>query len=162
MKPKVYIETTVVSYLTAWRSPQLVMAANQEATRIWWDEQRPFFDLYVSEIVIQEASGGDPVAAQRRLESLSGFSALAITDESHSLAEQLARVARLPDKAKLDALHISVATVHGMDYLRTWNCRHIANATLRNVMAQHCVACGSVMPVICTPPELIEETFDDE
>jgi hypothetical protein len=70
MKPKVYIETTIISYLTAWRSPQLVMAANQESTRSWWDEQRPTFDLYVSQAVVEEASRGDPAAAEHGLEAI--------------------------------------------------------------------------------------------
>ena len=158
MKPKVYIETTIISYLTAWRSPQLVMAANQEATRNWWDEERDRFDLFVSQIVIQEASAGDAAAAQRRLESISGLAELPITDEVSLLAKKLIDKTPLPEKAKLDALHIATATVNGMDYLLTWNCRHIANATLRNSMNQICQAVGYEMPVICTPIELIAET----
>ena len=158
MKPRVYIETTIISYLTAWRSPQLVMAANQEATRNWWDEERVRFDLFVSQIVIQEASAGDAAAAQRRLESISGLAELPITDEVNLLAKELIDKTPLPEKAKLDALHIATATVNGMDYLLTWNCRHIANATLRNAMSQICQTAGYDLPVICTPIELIAET----
>ena len=161
MKPKVYIETTIISYLTAWRSPQLVMAANQETTRNWWDGERHNFDLFVSEAVFQEASAGDPVAAQRRLEAIKDLSELSITDEARQLAKELIDATRLPEKARVDAVHIATATVNGMDYLLTWNCRHIANATLRNSMAAVCQRAGYEMPVICTPLELIAEFEND-
>jgi hypothetical protein len=143
MKPKVYIETTIISYLTAWRSPQLVMAANQEMTRTWWDEERDRFELFISELVVQEASAGDPGAASRRLAVIGDLAALTITDEVVELAEELVNGTPLPAKARLDALHIAAATVNGMDYLLTWNCRHIANATLRNTMSDLCAAAGS-------------------
>ena len=161
MKSKVYIETTIISYLTAWRSPQLVMAANQEMTRGWWDAERHNFDLYVSEAVIQEVSAGDPAAAQRRLEAIQEFSALPITEEARQLAKQLIDNTPLPEKASIDAVHIATATVNGMDYLLTWNCRHIANATLRNSMGEICQSAGYVMPIICTPLELIAESRND-
>ena len=89
MKPKVYLETTIISYLTAWRSPQLVMAAHQESTRNWWDDERHSYDLYTSEAVLQEASLGDPSAAQKRLEVLSDLPELQITDEARLLAKEL-------------------------------------------------------------------------
>ena len=89
MKSKVYIETTIVSYLTAWRSPQLIMAANQESTRSWWDDDRHNFDLYISEAVIQEASAGDPIAARHRLEAIRELSELSITEEARQLAKEL-------------------------------------------------------------------------
>ncbi|HUT13831.1 MAG TPA: type II toxin-antitoxin system VapC family toxin [Thermoguttaceae bacterium] len=157
MRPKVYIETTVVSYLSAWRSPELVMAAQQEATRNWWDEQRERFDLYVSEAVIVEASAGDVGAAKRRLEVVEGIPELEITDEARDLAKRLVADIPLPEKAQLDALHIALATVNAMDYLLTWNCRHIANAALRHRIEAVCDSAGYETPVICTPPELIED-----
>lgn len=113
---RVYIETTIVSYLTAWRSPQLVMAANQEVTRQWWDDERQHFDLYVSEAVLEEAASGDPKAADRRLNSIRGIAELAITDEVRDLAKALIDRGQLPRKASLDALHIAIATVHGMAF----------------------------------------------
>jgi predicted nucleic acid-binding protein len=155
MKAKVYLETTIISYLTAWRSPQLVMAAQQEATRKWWDEEKGKFDIFVSEIVIQEASGGDPIAAQRRLETIKDFSELAVTNEARDLAKELIEKTPLPQKAALDALHIAISTVNGMDYLLTWNCRHIANATLRDNLESICEGAGYKIPIICTPLELI-------
>ena len=161
MKPKVYIETTIISYLTAWRSPQLVMAAHQETTRNWWDDERQNFDLFVSETVIQEAAAGDSAAAQRRLEVLREIAELEITDEARQLAKELFLKTPLPENAQVDALHIATATTNGMDYLLTWNCRHIANATLRIAMAAVCETAGYEIPVICTPLELLEEHRND-
>ncbi len=115
------------------------------------------FDLYVSQAVIQEASAGDPVAAQRRLDIIEELPELAINHEARELASVLIENTPLPDKAKVDALHIATATVHGMDYLLTWNCRHIANATFRNIMDAICQSAGYEMPIICTPLELIAE-----
>ena len=156
MPPRVYLETTIVSYLTAWKSTELVMAANQEATRCWWEEHRAKYDLFVSEVVVREASAGDPDAAARRLAVLSNLPELAIIEEAIDLANALIRRAPLPEKAQLDALHIALSAVHGMDYLLTWNCRHIANATLRHGIEATCQECGFVSPVICTPLELME------
>ncbi|MCW5200083.1 type II toxin-antitoxin system VapC family toxin [Desulfobulbus sp. F1] len=161
MKPRVYLETTVISYLTAWRSPQLIMAAQQEATRSWWDEERHHFDLFVSEIVVQEALAGDGNAARRRMEALEGIPELRITDEAIELAKVLINRRQLPEKARLDALHIAVAAVHAMEYLLTWNCRHIANATAQKAMRGICKEAGCTLPLICTPLELIEERNDD-
>lgn len=116
MKPKVYLETTVISYLTSWRSPQLLMAAQQDATRNWWDEERNEFELFLSEAVIQEASSGDVSAAQRRIDVIAGIPELEITDETRDLAKLIIHQSALPEKARIDALHIAIATVHGMDY----------------------------------------------
>ena len=138
IKPKVYIETTIISYLTAWRSPQLVMAANQESHSRLVDEERHYFDLYISEAVVQEASGGDPSAVERRLEAIKGLPNLPITDDGRQLAKELITKTPLPTNAQLNAPHIAIATVNGMDYLLMWNCRHIANATLRGAMARIC------------------------
>jgi hypothetical protein len=157
MKPSVYIETTIPSYLTAWRSPELVMAANQESTRKWWEECRPKFELFISAFVLYEASAGDPEAAKRRLEIIAGLSELDVNEEVEALARQLLGHAAVPHKAKIDALHSSVAAVHGVDYLLTWNCRHIANAVLRPKIEAVCRAMSYEPPIICTPPELTED-----
>ncbi len=161
MNPRVYIETTIISYLTAWRSPQLVMAAHQEATRQWWDEERHHFDIFVSEAVIQEVSAGDAEAAQGRLDAIKGIAELMITNEVRDLAKVLIDKGQLPHKVSVDALHIATATVNGMDYLLTWNCRHIANATLQTSMRTICEESGYVLPILCTPIELIEVPRDD-
>ncbi len=156
MKPSVYIETTIPSYLTAWSSPQLLMAANQHVTRAWWDNERHKFDLYISEIVLYEANCGDANAVSRRLEVLNGLSELAITQEVESLAGILIAENVLPEKSNDDALHISIASVYRVDYLLTWNCKHIANAVMRPKIERTCRVAGYEPPVICTPQELMD------
>jgi hypothetical protein len=134
-----------------------MMAAHQEATRTWWDEQKDSFDVFISKAVTEEASAGDSDAAQRRLEVLKDIPELDITDEARDLAKMLIANTPLPEKAQIDALHIAVATVHGMDYLLTWNCRHIANATYRHPIDAVCESAGYQAPILCTPLELMEE-----
>jgi len=107
------------------------MAANQEATRSWWETSRPKYELFISNVVVQEASGGDPDAAKLRVAVINGLPALDVSEEVEMLAEKLVSGAALPENAKTDALHIAIATVHGIDYLLTWNCKHIANAVMR-------------------------------
>jgi predicted nucleic acid-binding protein len=153
MKPKVYIETSIPSYLTAWRSRDLIVAANQEITKEWWDS-REQFDLYISALVIQEAGAGNPEAAQKRLEQLDDIPELNITEEVERFAEVLIQKVPLPEKARIDALHIAVAALSGMDYLLTWNCTHIANAILRPKLEALCREFGYEPPTICTPQEL--------
>src|SRR5438874_4153137 len=148
MKPRVYLETTIVSYLTAWPSRDLVMAANQETTREWWTNCKEGFDLYVSETVIKEASAGDSAAASRRLEVLTPIPRLDITGEVEALAKALVAGVPLPARAQTDALHIAVAAVNGMNYLLTWNCAHIANAAMRPEIEAVCRAAGYEPPVI--------------
>jgi len=153
MKPKVYIETSIPSYLTAWHSRDLIAAANQEITKEWWDS-REQFDLYISALVVQEAGAGNPEAAQKRLEQLDGIPELNITEEVESFAEILIQKVPFPEKARVDALHIAVAALSGMDYLLTWNCAHIANAILRPKLEAICREFGYEPPTICTPQEL--------
>ena len=155
MKPKVYIETSVPSYLTAWRSRDLVVAGNQETTREWW-ERRNDFELYISEFVLQEASNGDSQAAKDRLKSLDGIPEIEITEEVAAIAERLLLEASLPSKARVDALHIATATIGGMDYLLTWNCAHIANPAFRFKIESVIRSFGYEPPIICTPLELLE------
>ena len=155
MKPKVYVETTVVSYLTAWGSRDLIVAAHQKLTREWWRRRRGEFELYCSQLVTQEASGGHKDAAQRRLQVLQALPLLEISDAAKELARLLAKSAAIPKKAAEDALHIALATVHGMDYLLTWNCKHIANAEVQRSVAATCRLRNYEPPVICTPEELM-------
>jgi hypothetical protein len=156
MKPKAYLETTIVSYLTARPSRDLITAANQQMTHDWWHDHRGQFALYVSQFVIEEASAGDPEAAKRRLTVLEELPPLDVTDAVQQLAQELLAHVPLPANAQVDALHIAVATVHGMDYLVTWNCTHIANATLRHRIEAICRAAGYEPPTICTPQEFME------
>jgi predicted nucleic acid-binding protein len=156
LKAKVFLETSVISYLTARPSRDIVYAAHQQITREWWD-QRSRFDLYVSQAVLREAARGDADAATRRLAALKGIPVLAVTAEASELAELFLLRKTLPAKAAVDAVHIAVAILNGMDYLLTWNCSHIANATVRGKIAQVCQEAGLQRPVICTPEELMEE-----
>jgi predicted nucleic acid-binding protein len=156
VKSKVYVETTVVSYLTARESRDPIGVAHQALTRRWW-KRRKRFDLYCSQVVVREAAAGDAEAAQRRSTALKGVPSLEINDRVKELAAALAKAAALPRKATEDAIHIALATVHGMDYLLTWNCTHIANAEIRNVVAAVAFDHGYGVPVICTPEELMGE-----
>lgn len=157
MKPRIYLETTIPSYLTAWLSRDLVMAAHQQTTRDWWETRRQDFELFVSQFVIDEAGAGDPDAARRRLELLADIPLLAINDDVRVLADQLMKRVPLPPKAGFDTLHIAITTIHDLDYLLTWNCTHIANAALRTHIEGICREKGYKPPVICTPEELLKE-----
>lgn len=156
MKRRVYVETTVPSYLTAWPSRDLVRAAHQQITREWWQSRRLGFELYVSQIVIQEISSGDQDAAAKRLEAVEDIPVLDLSEEAAALAQELVLKVPLPTKASVDALHIAIAVVSGMDYLLTWNCTRIANAALRSGIESVCRLGGYEPPVICTPEELME------
>ncbi len=154
-KKKVYIETSVVSYLTARPSSDLLAAAWQKVTVDWWDRQRHRFDLFASDIVIEEAGRGGREAAERRLEALSGIPLLAITEEVVLFSETLVEKGAVPRKAIGDSLHIAVTAVHGVDYLLTWNYRHIDNAETKPIIRRICVENNYGYPEICTPQELM-------
>ena len=150
----VYIETSIVSYLTARPSRDLLVAAHQQLTVMWWDQQRAHYELFTSQVVLAEARAGDPEAAQRRLVVLERLPLLDVTDAAIALAAALVSGQALPAQAAQDALHIAMACVHGMEYLLTWNCAHLANARLRSRIEQICRDAGYVPPIICTPEEL--------
>ena len=157
MKPKVYLETSIISYLTSRPSRDLIIAANQQITQEWWQLRRDAFELFVSELVIQEASAGDKIAAGQRLQALEGIPELKLSEEIVVLAEKLVKDGSLPPNAVEDALHIAIATLNGIDYLLTWNFKHLANATMRYKIEGVCRLLGYEPPVICTPQELLEE-----
>jgi predicted nucleic acid-binding protein len=154
-KAKVFLETSVLSYLTARPSRDIVHAAHQQITRKWWSK-RNRFELYVSQAVLGEAGRGNASAAALRLSVVKGVPVLAVTGEASDLAERFLRENALPAKAAIDAIHIAVSVVHGMDYLLTWNCTHIANARVRVTIDQICRAEGLRPSMICTPEELME------
>ena len=135
MSETVYIETSILGYLTARPSRNLVVAANVQVTREWWDTRRSDFQLYTSQAVVKEVSQGDAEIASRRLEILRDFSLLELNQSVLDLAEQFLGRSNLPSKADVDAVHIATATVHGIDYLLTWNCKHIANAQIQGKLA---------------------------
>ena len=134
----VYVETTIVSYLTARRSRDVVLAAHQALTRDWW-RGRTAYQLRVSQLVIDEAAVGDPVLRARRLRALQEISVLPLTDAATRLARELVRKGALPEKATVDAFHIGIAAAHEVAYLLTWNCKHLANATTRGTPRQSVV-----------------------
>lgn len=155
MPPSVYVETTILSYLTAWDSRDPVMAGRQKVTREWWEMRRRDFILCGSQEVRREAAGGDPVAATRRLQAATELTLLAVTPEATALAAVLQARARIPERAKADAVHVAVAAVHGVDFLLTWNLRHLANAAVRPAMEAACRAAGYAPPAIATPDQLL-------
>jgi predicted nucleic acid-binding protein len=155
VKQRVYLETTIVSYLVARPSRDLVLAAHQEVTRDWWQRRRGEFDVYVSQLVADEAGKGDAEAVRKRLEALKDVASLAVTEEAVALAARLTEEHALPSEAGADALHIAVATVNGMDFLMTWNCRHIANVELLPAIRRTVEDHGYELPWVCTPEELL-------
>jgi len=156
VKPSVYLETSVISYLVGRLSRDVVVLGNQELTREWWANRRGNYELFISEVVTVEAASGDPAVARQRVEICETLPLLAISAEAERLAPLLLRAAGMAPNAATDALHVAVATVHGMEYLLSWNCTHIANATIRRAIDRQCRASGYEPPVICTPQELIE------
>jgi len=157
VKPKVYVETTVISYLVALPSRDVIVAAHQQITDEWWRTRRQLFDLFASQLVLREAQAGDKELAQRRLAVLEDAELLEVTEEVLALSEHLITPGPLPRKAAEDAVHIAVAVVNGLDYLITWNCKHIANAKMRDKIDDVCRAMGYEPVIICTPEELFEE-----
>jgi hypothetical protein len=155
MRAKVYLETTIASYLTARPSRDLVVAAHQELTLEWWNRNRGRFDLFVSDLVLQEARRGDPEAAARRIAELSGIPILEVNEEARELARQFIRERLIPAEAVEDAFHVAIATAQGMDFLLTWNCRHIANAEIIARLASLCDELGFEIPTLCTPEQLM-------
>jgi hypothetical protein len=155
MRPTVYIETTIPSLLTARPSRDVETAAQQIATREWWENRRKDFDLFVSPEVLSEAAQGDVEAARMRLESLADLPVLAVTDEVEELTRRILDTGLIPSRATRDAAHIAFASVHGMDFLLTWNCRHIHNALISRRLSGVCTALGFALPVLCTPRELM-------
>ena len=157
MKPRLYLETTIPSYLTSRPSGDLIIAGHQQVTRDWWEKRHSDFQIYISQLVVDEVGAGDPAAARERLKVLQSLPLLDITSEVAELADALLASGRIPRRAATDAAHIAVAAVHGMDFLVTWNCVHIANAVIAKALAAICRDRGYECPAICTPEELLGE-----
>jgi len=154
MKLSVYLETTVVSYLAAGPSANATTALRQAVTRRWWEQERHKYDLFVSEAVENECRRGDPLQARKRLAFIEGTTMLALNRGIMELAEKLVIPGGLPESAVADAVHIAAATVFQIDYLATWNIRHIANAQIRRITEEILENNGYRRPIICTPEEL--------
>jgi hypothetical protein len=157
MKPRVYLETTIVSYLVSRDNPIPLIAGRQQITRDWWETRRGLYDLTISEIVFQEAAEGDREAADKRIAILKEIPSLSMSPEVVTLADKLVLSGIIPRQWIEDAFHIAIAAINGVDYLLTWNCKHIANARLRHDIEQIVENLGYSCPVICTPEELMEE-----
>ncbi len=155
MADRVYIETTIVSYLTGRRSNHLVTAARQHLTHEWWDLSRSSFELCTAVLALDEAGKGDVQAAEERLRMLKSMLLLQTTKDAELLAKALVREKALPKKAEADALHIAVAAEQEIPYLLTWNCRHLNNAIMRPVIEAVCESLGYVAPIVCTPEQLM-------
>ncbi len=156
MKPKIYIESSIVSYYTNRPSRDIVTAGRQQITREWWEESLHHFEPYISVLVLEEANAGDPIAAEKRKEALKGIPILGISDEAESLANALV-AGPIPENYSEDALHIALAAVNGMELLLTWNFHHINNAMMKNQIIKIVRRHGYECPVICSPEELEEE-----
>ena len=152
--PRLYLETTIPSYLVARPSRLIHVAARHETTQRWWETRRRFYEIFVSDIVLQEARAGDPEMAAAREAALTGLPQLEQSPEADALAQRLIDMKIIPEKAAGDAAHVALAAVHGMDFLLTWNCKHINNAALKRRIEAACAALGFRCPVICTPNEL--------
>ena len=154
MKPTLYMETSVPSYYTALPSRDIVVLAHQEITREWWNVCIFRYEVFVSELVIREALRGDPEAAKRRVEAITLFPVLEITPEAERLAGIYLRKIPILRESLRDALHLAIASAHGIDYLVTWNCTHIARGEVKKALEQINDLEGIVTPTICTPEEL--------
>ena len=153
----VYIETSIVSYLRHRPSPQVVMAARQLLTHQWWNDERFKYELVTSQYVIDEASAGDSTLAAERLESLDGIPLLPLDPAIAQIADEIMVRAILPPKARTDALHIAMVAHHRIQYLLTWNCRHIANAIILSRIHKLLNDLSIPIPIICTPEEMVDD-----
>lgn len=156
-KPKVYVETSVISYLTSRPSRDLVVAGHQQVTQDGWEQRRRDFHLVASELVFEEAAAGDASAARKRTEVLEEIELLELSQPVLQLAHDLVHGGPPPEKAAEDALHIAIAVVNGVEYLLTWNHKHLANAAMRASIERICRQSGFEPAILCTPEELLEE-----
>ena len=159
MKPRVYVESSVFGYLTARDSASLVGSSRQLLTRQWW-KRRDEFDLFVSEVVLRECRVGDDQAAERRMQAIADIPSLSLTQQAAEVATDLLARNIMPAVAAEDALHIAIAAVHQVDFLLSWNFKHIANPVIQAKIAGRLSAIGLALPFICPPEELLGEDDD--
>ena len=157
MNKSVYIESSVISYLTARPSRDLVIAGHQALTAEWWNERRLRYDVYVSPLVVEEISAGDASAAEERLRVIADIPSVTIAAEAESLASALLDANAVPANSGRDALHVAIAATQGIDYLIMWNFRHINNASTRTMVVNVVSDFGLVCPVLCSSEELMGE-----
>jgi hypothetical protein len=157
----IFIETTIPSLYVSRPSLNLLQLARQELTRQWWDFQRQQFDLFTSQLVLDEAADGEAAKASERLQVLAGIPLLDINQPVRALADQLVSRGVLPSVASRDAVHLAAAGVHRMDFLLTWNCKHIANPFIADQLQACFSAAGVHLPVICTPEQFFTDDTND-
>ena len=157
---RIYIECTIPSYVVARPARDLIQAAHQQLTRDWWDLQREKHELFTSQVVLDEISSGEAAMARQRIELMAEITLLDLTEEANALTKQILGSGLLPATADRDAAHIALATVHGMDILLTWNCRHIANASIVGRLRRLVEKQGHTLPEIYTPDELMGITYE--
>ena len=153
---RIYVESTIPSYVVARPARDLLQAARQQLTRDWWDLQREQHELFTSQVVLDEIAEGEAAMAKQRLDLMSGITVACATEDVEILTQSILDSGVLPPDADRDAAHIALATVHEMDILLSWNCRHIANAFIQAKLRKVAEAAGFTLPVICTPEELLE------
>ena len=154
MPASVYIESSVISYLTARPSRDVVTAARQAITLDWWQNQRHKYEVYISALVEQDISSGDPIAAEQRIQTVSSISSVAISPEAQAIAASLIASKAVPSNCVEDAMHIAIAAAQGTEYLLTWNFKHINNAETKSLIAKVIEASGYICPILCSPEEL--------
>lgn len=162
MPPTVYIESSIVSYLRQRPSSQVVMAARQLLTHQWWSEQRGNYELVSSQYVLEEASAGDPVLAAERLQLLDDIPLLPLDPYIGVISREIMTRAILPSKAAIDSLHIAIAAFHRIQFLLTWNCKHIANARILPRIHRVLTDLQIPIPIICTPEEMVDDDPEDD
>ena len=153
-RPKIYLESSTISYLTAKPSENLPQKFRQERTRLWW-EYRDRFELFISKTVVEEIQLGDQKAARLRLEIVEGISVLPRSDQVELLARVFVSAGAVPPIAVFDAYHIISAAIHQMDYLLTWNQKHIANPLKRCQMEELIRGFQLKPSLIITPENLL-------
>jgi hypothetical protein len=158
----VYVETSIISYLRQKPSSQVVTAARQLLTHQWWNDEREKYQLVVSQYVIDEASAGDPTLAVDRLQALDGIPLLPHDPEIPRIAGEIMAIGVMPVNAQVDALHIATVAHHRVQYLLTWNCRHIANAKILPRIQGVLKDLGIPIPIICTPEELLGDDTEND
>ena len=157
---RIYIESTIPSYVVARAARDLLQAARQQLTKDWWDLKREKHELFTSQVVLDEIASGEAVMARQRLELMAQIELLDLTGEANSLTKEILGSGLLPADADRDAAHIALATVHEMDILLSWNCRHIANAAIQARRRRLAEKAGFALPVLCTPDELTGELYE--
>ena len=162
VRESIYLETSVISYYTAKPSRDIIVAAHQQITWEWWDRCINGFTVFISQLVLDEVSRGDPQAVARRLEAVQSFQLLQTTPLVRELTRSYVKQFNLPARWEADAVHLALASVHEIDYLVTWNCSHIANARVMRNLPGINTAMGVSIPTICTPEEFEEEQDDVE